>query len=413
LALGGDGFRDAAAGIDESLIATEDAMAASREYEVAMDDLQDTVTGLKYELGNGLIPILVDLLGSVNDVTSRVTSEEAAWGKLKKAHENRLITQGELTEAYLKLSTGLWDAEDATNYLTTATDKLEAAFSDGSDEAGRYKRIFGDLDEMVAALAVTFDTELASAVSDAREDMGAMTDNEIAAQIIGLAGLKKAAEEYSTALSSVTTSGLQQFTDGIGELMRRQALLTYWQTDKSNPALADAALKTYQASLANSSLIGNIEALNAAQLIGTVTELEWNAAMADGIVTNEELEAAIAPTSEQALALATNVGLAHAALHDMDGTTADTYIYHHDITEYTEVRPPGYKGKWAAGTDFIIPPGYNDDNYPLGFGQSGERVVVIPKGQVTNNNSFNMNVHTNAQTSSVMGDFNKMKAWAG
>jgi hypothetical protein len=391
LALGGDGFRDAAAGIDASLIATDKGIKASREYEVAMDDLTDTVTGLKYELGNGLIPTLVEFLETTNKVTSRITSEESAWKKIKKAREDALISQYDMIEAYLKISTGIWDAADAEAWLLTKTEKL--------DKGER------DLNETTNTLAVTFDTTLASAISDAREDMGGMTSVEIADQIRSLGELKTAADNYATALGTLTSQGIQALTDSMAEQIKKQALLDLWQ--------GKITLGTYQQIVADTSLLGNVEKLNAGIEDGTVTELEWMAAMADNIVTNEELEAAMAPTTAEALALATNVGLATGALHDMDGTTANTYIYHHDITEYTEVRPPGYKGKWAAGTDFIIPPGYNDDNYPLGFGQSGERVVVIPKGQVTNNNSFNMNVHTNAQTSSVMGDFNKMKAWAG
>ena len=117
LALGGKGFRDAAAGIDASLIATEDGMKASREYEVAMDDLTDTVTGLKYELGNGLIPTLVEFLETTNKVTSRITSEESAWKKIKKAREDALISQYDMIEAYLKISTGIWDAADAEAWL--------------------------------------------------------------------------------------------------------------------------------------------------------------------------------------------------------------------------------------------------------------------------------------------------------
>lgn len=63
LALGGKGFRDAAAGIDESLIATNEAIDASREYEVAADNLADAWMGFKHTIGNAVIPVLSDLMG--------------------------------------------------------------------------------------------------------------------------------------------------------------------------------------------------------------------------------------------------------------------------------------------------------------------------------------------------------------
>jgi len=37
---------------------------------------------------------------------------------------------------------------------------------------------------------------------------------------------------------------------------------------------------------------------------------------------------------------------------------------------------------FAAGADFIVPPGYPDDSYPMRV-ESGEHVVVEPRGRVT------------------------------
>ena len=445
LALGGDGFRDAAAGIDDSLIATEDAMKASREYEVATDDLADTMVGLKYTAGNLLIPALSDLMQILNGNYDAALAAEDGISTLDKAMTN--------LEAGID---GLgWAWKDYQYILYVSTNGLKDMIMTGRtyQEELQFARnkIFGVRDALIVTreelwlldkgerdnitttevVATAYDTTLAGALSDAREDMGGMTDNEISAQIVGLQGLKRAAEEYSTALSNVTTSGLQQFTDGIGELIREQALLTYWQADKSTPALADAALKTYQASLANASLIGNIEILNQGLEDGTVSKLDWNAAMADGIVTQEELDAAIGNTATDAGTLATNVGLAHSALHDMDGTTANAYIntYHNDIYTVTAGSmaptgpPPGPGYVWnglewvpggAKGLDMVVPSGYDNDKYPI-MASSGERVVIIPKSQQNSvvNNSFNMNIHTNAQASSLMRDFNKMRAWVG
>jgi hypothetical protein len=424
LALGGDGLREATAAIDDNLIATQKSIDATREYEVMMDTFQDTAKGVGNTLATAVIPPLTTMGNSFN----AMMTDNQRVNMVMDTYQS-LIKAGILTRDSFN---------DALKLHGVTADGTEKGFAKLEETVMAYLKQIADLDAIHAMdkgerdmtdstnnLAIAFDTTLASAISDAREDMGGMTDNEIAAQIVGLQGLKKAAEEYSTALSSVTTSGIEQFTEGMGEAMRAQALLTYWQTinaipanDANAEALKRVALETYQASLANSSLIGNIEKLTAGLEPGTVTVLEWNAAMADGIVTNEELEAAMAPTTAEALALATNVGLATGALHDMDGTTANTYINHYDITHYSEHRDPTGPGQepggpHSKGADYIVPPGYSGDNYPLGFAQSGERVVIIPKNQQGNTtNNFNMNVHTNAQTSSVMGDFNKMRAWA-
>lgn len=49
----------------------------------------------------------------------------------------------------------------------------------------------------------------------------------------------------------------------------------------------------------------------------------------------------------------------------------------------------GGGGGYAAGTNFIVPPGYPNDSYPLRV-QSGERVTVTPAAQVTNNKNTNI-----------------------
>jgi hypothetical protein len=47
-------------------------------------------------------------------------------------------------------------------------------------------------------------------------------------------------------------------------------------------------------------------------------------------------------------------------------------------------KPSGNKNQpqdYAEGGDFIIPPGYPNDTYPIGYGTSGERVTVTPSSQ--------------------------------
>jgi len=39
---------------------------------------------------------------------------------------------------------------------------------------------------------------------------------------------------------------------------------------------------------------------------------------------------------------------------------------------------------YASGADFVIPPGYPNDSYPIGWGTSGERVTVTPSGKQDN-----------------------------
>ena len=453
LALGGDGFRDAAAGIDESLIATDEAMKASREYEVATDDLADTMLGLKYTAGNVLIPVLSDLMQILNG------NYDAAL-----AAEDGIST---LDEAMTNLEKGIdglgWAWKDYQYILYVSTHGLQDMIKTGRtyEEELQFARnkIFGVRDALIVTreelwlldkgerdnitttdnLAFAFDSTLAGALSDAREDMGGMTDNEISAQIVGLQGLIKAADEYSTALQGLTTDALTGMTEGMGELMRKQALLTYFQTLNAIPAgaanaaqLKAQALQVYNLATANGYQLSNMEKLIKANDEKKISDIDMMAIMADNIVTNEELTTALAKTAGEATAVATNTGNATKALHDYDGTTANAYIntYHNDIYTVTAGSmaptgpPPGPGYVWngqewvpggAKGLDMVVPSGYDNDKYPI-MASSGERVVIIPKSQqnsVVNNNNFSMNIHTNAQASSLMRDFNKMRAWVG
>lgn len=55
---GGDAVRSQAAAIDENLLMTDEAVKAAREYEIAQDNLNDSVEGVKNQIGQALIPIL-------------------------------------------------------------------------------------------------------------------------------------------------------------------------------------------------------------------------------------------------------------------------------------------------------------------------------------------------------------------
>jgi hypothetical protein len=57
LSKGGDAIRDAADGISDSLVVTEDAIDKNREYVEAQDALGDAWQGIKNKIGQALIPV--------------------------------------------------------------------------------------------------------------------------------------------------------------------------------------------------------------------------------------------------------------------------------------------------------------------------------------------------------------------
>jgi hypothetical protein len=366
LALGGDGFRDAAAGIDQSLIATDEGIKASREYEVVMDDLNDTVTGLKYELANGLIPTLVDLLGTVNKSTKRITDESAAWKHLKELHEAGLITQGQLTKGYLELSSGLKDAKDITVEYADATDELngiEAYNEQITREETIARQGLNNAYDESAGFASSYHEQLhkvVEATSEARDST----------------------DEYTAALERVAI-GLD---------------------DLSNAALAKDAIAALSAAYDDGTLASDVYHNKVAQLMRDFLDMPESEVSAQ--LALQDLKEQLAAGTITADQYAAGIRGLIAELSSLDGTSATTTIHINTYHEDT-FRQHNY----SAGADFVVPPGYPNDSFRMNV-ESGEHVTVTP-GNTTNNNNFNMNVHTNAQASSVMRDFNMMRAMAG
>lgn len=61
------------------LIMSGEAVQAARDYEVQIDNLGDTVEGLKVKIGSGLLPVLNEWLGTINADMARQERLRAAW----------------------------------------------------------------------------------------------------------------------------------------------------------------------------------------------------------------------------------------------------------------------------------------------------------------------------------------------
>jgi hypothetical protein len=95
LAKGGDALRKQTDAVDESLIATDKSIAASREYEAAQDKLKDNVEGLSRTIGNKLIPVLNDVLGFFNAAADGAAVQADTFDLLREAYEKGIIPLGE------------------------------------------------------------------------------------------------------------------------------------------------------------------------------------------------------------------------------------------------------------------------------------------------------------------------------
>lgn len=118
-------------------------------------------------------------------------------------------------------------------------------------------------------------------------------------------------------------------------------------------------------------------------LHGSQVAVEQAAGVVPKLVTHtDELAGSVATA-------AGNVGLLRDGINDLHDKTIT--ITTRNNTYFSTFHDQGsYGGGAAGGADFVVPPGYPNDSFPLRV-ESGERVIVIPAGQGSNttNNTFN------------------------
>ncbi len=130
LAKGGNALREQAASIADNMLATNDSIEASRNYEVALDNLTDTVTGIKYELGEGLLPVLIDVTKALNDLIVVQKKDIDIRRVSADLEEQGIITHQERLDLLWRIFVGTTDQTEAEAELNAANWRLN-----GSEQA--------------------------------------------------------------------------------------------------------------------------------------------------------------------------------------------------------------------------------------------------------------------------------------
>ena len=135
---GGDSLREQAAAIDDSLIATEASIQAARDYELAMDGMGDAVDGLKYRIGNELIPVLtqatetimllVNWESAVNDMLeeqdTRISQTTGTYHDYLVERTAGLVIAGRMEQSEADVILRVSQDEDAVRAATAAYGQL-------------------------------------------------------------------------------------------------------------------------------------------------------------------------------------------------------------------------------------------------------------------------------------------------
>ena len=387
LAQGGSALRAATAGIADNMIATEESMKTTREYEVAVDNLGDAWTGVKNTIGNKVIPTLSSLMTKLNDaivIDQRFTDAmDEATASGDKAYENDLNRIRSITDVE-KAQVALNNAEAIHLSKLGLIDKGERDLVNTT----------GDL------IAPTTDVAEAQRLYNIQIERYYNNNPDF---VKAINDSKFAIEADNTAMDIINGT-IKDYGDTLVEHIKIEAAFKL--------ALGQITKAQYDQTIAVADLLIPLEEYSKLVQSGAIDISRLTQAIADGKVDRDELIAAfVAAGMSIEEARQKVLGLIGALDHMPKRYQIDVDL----VYNQGQMPPPpgGAPIMNSKGANFVVPPGYNNDTFPMNV-ESGEHVIVIPKGGQTNNTSnFTMNVHTNAPYSTLMRDFNMMKAMAG
>jgi hypothetical protein len=462
LSKGGDELRKVTGAVNDNLIATQKEIDASREYEVAVDDLTDMWSGFKQEIGNAVIPTLTNLLSAIKETTEANESTMSVADRLTQAFNAGTLSQEEYAKARSGLMHGTVSLTAAQELLYQANKKSFEAATKAYPEEERFIGLYNDLkpaidsttqalEDEAAAQAASEDAarQNATALSDLYDNINGQLGPEFEDFTAGQDDLEQQMSDVQAEIDLAIKQGYNPMGEKISGLQGQYSDLA-GQYDASAKAHEDATRRIIFDLLAQRAGVDGLSSDELAVL--SATAVSWglvDQATADaGLAIDDTLtklgsgettvteaidtidligETAITSADEFKTALgnavsadetrnfANMVGGLRADIGGIEGT--HQVVFNSSMTGAWPSSGGSGGGRgggvvMAGGADYIVPPGFDQDNYPLGFAQSGERVIVIPKNQVgnTTHNSFNMTVHTNAGISTLLSDYSMMKA---
>lgn len=342
------------------LVMDAQAVRAAREYEIAVDDLEDSVLGLKVTLGQELLPIVT---GTVDEFGNLVTVHRLAFDAVRENAMGLVQARGILasvqnraldTGAAIDVLTASIEANSAAQRESNRLSRGGASDADlATAAAQRHAGVVHELAAKVhaelvpalegaagAAAAVAFNEDLMADAAKRARDAQALAQDSLDARVVGFYNLAAALKD--------TTAG---------ELA--QAQLAELEELFANGALSQAEYKTATEQLGLAFGLftpQSLELARAAQELarwyaeGRITAEELTtatgnlqAAAADGKVDLDELGVTVDERVAPAFAWARDKAEEfEGALGRLNGLTVDTYVNTHYTNVYSSIGAPTY-----------------------------------------------------------------------
>ncbi len=318
LAQGGQALRDQAAAVNDNMVATDESIAKSREYEVALDNLNDMVTGLKYELGNsGLLQVMIDVIKATNDGVVAMENDIDIRRLSENLVEDQIITEKERQDLLWKILIGETTQAEAAAYLAQQNYQLN-----GSEEklVEAHNAHAGAMNAVTTATTYGVDSITTFGRELDGKTRGAVANAVTTATDLATAfeGIAKGLLDSDSAMRSLADQGVKALTDSYGDQMRIMADINRLQGNITQAEYDQIYADSYQ--------IDKMGALNQMVEEGKVSRLEYTAILSDGVITQEEMAEAMRKTAEETQKVADSVNRTAEALAKLDGMTVEAWI---------------------------------------------------------------------------------------
>jgi len=414
LAKGGDVLRDHAAAINDNMIATDESIAAAREWEVAMDNLDDTATGLKYTLGNKLLPTIIDVTEGLNNLISANIESADAADLLRNAHKAGLITDKQLAIALRDIRTGAKSASDVIEQYADELKILDVDVQQAIKSASGYslhlrgvkkstEEVAETTEDAKEALAkFSYEEESAKIAADklswAYDDMNLAINGRLGPEMEDFtsdqADLEQQMKDVQAEIDKAIKDGYNPMGEKVLDLKGKYDDLK-GQYDDNATAHDEATKRIMFDILEQRAAIGGLsqdelKVLDDIRIAWGLTDqttldymnrsdqaMNWlrdhpgDVSGAEKIINGQETAWSLA--KKEALLAHDAVAAYHDELNKVDGKTVTTEIIQ-NITTHHQGEP--YIGG-QHGLHMIAPSGFPNDSLPV-MVSSGEEVIVIP-----------------------------------
>ena len=205
---------------DAGLIMSGEGVQAARDYEIALDNLEDSAMGLKLTVGKELIPILSDLAIKANELIGDYNDLASAEDTVKTAMDLGIITAEEKRDLMRQLMLGTANMTEVDRIASQVEDQLTEDRYEGIIATQKMRTAVDGATEATDALTAAENATKAAqdALNEASTKFGAqMVFNKAAMNLtteeaLNL-GVKMGVLDSKTILANAAMANLQKSLD--------------------------------------------------------------------------------------------------------------------------------------------------------------------------------------------------------